>query len=800
MKSGFIWSRDVQRVLLPALLVLMFWRELDSLWVTSPTYDEYTYVARGYTYLKTQDPRLKMRHPILVDGFAALPLLLEPDIRLPLDDDGWRDGDFHTYSHAFLWEANAAKADKIMWLSRYPIILLSLLLAAAVARWSRELYGCSAALLAVFLYTFDPTILAHGRLVTPDIGQTTLIFMAALTWWRYLERPVLGHLLLGGVVLGLAQTAGFPALVAYPIFPLAVLLRERGTGPEWWRSVVTRWLQFVGAVAVSFVTVWAVYGFSWGPVEGLGLSLPAPYHWEELLDLVTRMQRQDLAYCCGEVYRGGKLWFFPLAFLIKMPVATLILLATGVWGLYRYRSSSRRVILVWLLPLLYFGNAVRSSLNIGYRHILPILPFLFVIAAGAVRLLRRRALTQTLSLALCGWLAVASVGMHPYYLAYFSEVVGGPDEGYRYLAVSDLDWGQDLPGLRDYVQEHDVDTLYLSWFGTTPPEHYGLDYQRLPSWPPPEHLEQVAWHADYPLPGTYAISVANLVAARLPGQDPFAAFRAKEPQARIGYSVYIYEVPAKPEGDQAPVPLTLSGIAYPDVPAEIIEAHFKTNDVQLRWADARRGLVLAPGDGYVIVDDETAAVSSVLQYLQASGTLFEIDRWQDSDGAGFQLHGVRGVTGAPLKMLTADVDLAADLVPTKGISVAQTLPVSFGGQLALLGYRWLEDPSSCSGQVLPSVWRVEDQLRGSLSMFLHLLAEDGSILAQDDCLDVVPAACRVGDIVVQFFDPRTVSQQAPVPAAVELGVYDRDTLERLMIAAPVADAIRTDRVLLSSSQ
>lgn len=779
------------------MLMAMFWRELDTLPLTSATYDEYIYLARGYTYLKTGDARLKTRHPILVDGLASLPLLTEPDVRLPLDDDGWLTGDFHTYSHAFLWEANAAKADKLVWLARIPVIWLSLLLATAVARWAHELFGFEASLLSLFIYTFDPAILAHGRLVTPDIGQTALMFLSALMWWRYLVRPGWGRLVLCGVTFGLAQAAGFPAMIAYLIFPLAILVREQGTGPGWIRRVWRQGWRFALVSGLSLASVWAVYGFTWGPVDALGISLPAPYHWTELLDLLDRMQRRDLAYCCGEVYRGGRLVFFPLALAIKTPVTTLVLLCLGIWTLVRLPGQAKRVAVLWLMPLLYFGNAVRSSLNIGYRHILPVLPYLFVIAGGAIQTLWHWRLRRWLLVGLCVWLGIASALIHPFYLAYFNETIGGPEQAYRYLAVSDLDWGQDLPGLRDYVAENKVDTLLLSWFGTTPPEHYGIDYQRLPGWPPPEHPERVAWHPDYPLPGTYAISVANLVAARLPGQDPYAAFRAREPQERIGYSVYVYEVPKLLNTDSPPVDLTLSGFAYSDLPSDVITSRFQTNDVRLRWTEADRAMVLTDDDSYFVSDAMTAAGSPVIQHLLSAEALAHVTTRQDANGHQFELY--RGDLGAAHRatVTIADVAAAPSLVPESGAVILKDLPVQFGDQLSLLGYHWLVDAEVGAPLRLLSVWRVTTPTQLPLAIFVHLLSEDGTILSQDDRLDVVLSACESGDVIIQLHNLET-NPAGELAPTVQLGVYRRDTLQRLPIVELDATEVMSERVILQT--
>jgi hypothetical protein len=574
--------------LLPVILLLfLFGASLTSNRVTSGTYDEFEYISRGATYLKSGNTNLKLRHPVLLDALAAVPLLLLPDLQLPLDAPALAAGDFHVYARNFMWETNAAIASKIFFLARLPVMALSLLLATAVFAWSRQKFGTMAGLVALTLVVFDPNWLAHGRLVTPDVGQSTLIFLSVYAWWRYLQKSAWPRLLLAGIVLGLAQTAGFPALILYPILFLVTVahLYQR----QQLRTRAWPWLlRLVGLGLLSLLTIWAVYGFAWGPLPWLNLSGPAPYHWVEFQDLLARLDRQDLAYLNGEVYRGGKVAFFVVALFFKTPLPLLLLAFGGLIVLLRRRGWLLEVVL-WLVPAVYYATSLTSSLNIGYRHILPMLPFLYVWGGAAVFLAKQR-WQKVAGLALLGWLIVVSWGIYPYYLTYFNELAGGPRNGLNHLVVSDLDWGQDLPGLGDYVAQNGIDELYLSYFGTTPPEQFGIRYRPIPAWPPRGIPEQWPFHPNYPLPGTYAISAANLMGARF-AENPYtlAWFRSQTPEAVVGNSIYVYEVPRLLDTAAPPVNLLLSGLALADVPGEFVANQLHTNDLRPRWFDAQRG-------------------------------------------------------------------------------------------------------------------------------------------------------------------------------------------------------------------
>ncbi|MCB0035951.1 MAG: glycosyltransferase family 39 protein, partial [Anaerolineales bacterium] len=344
-------SRLLARLLPIVLLLVVFWSALTSLHYSSPTYDEHEYLSRGYLYQQTGSTSLKLRHPILLDALAAAPLRLLPDIVLSADDPAITAGDFHLFAARFMWEANGTRVPQIFFLARLPAIALLLLLIAAVFGWARARFGLLAGLVAMTLAAFDPNLLAHGRLITPDVGQTAFIFLSAFCWWRYWQKSTLGRLLTAALLLGLAQTAGYPALVLYPLFLVigGVTVWQR---PDRRAAVWFYLRDYVILVAVSGLVIWAIYGFSWGPVDAFGfmIPLPAPYYWEEFLDLLTRLSRQDIAYLNGEVYRGGRWQFFVVGLLVKTPLPILILSASGLI-LFFYCRALLRDVSLWLIEL-----------------------------------------------------------------------------------------------------------------------------------------------------------------------------------------------------------------------------------------------------------------------------------------------------------------------------------------------------------------------------------------------------------------------------------------------------------------
>jgi hypothetical protein len=105
------------------------------------------------------------------------------------------------------------------------------------------------------------------------------------------------------------------------------------------------------------------------------------------------------------------------------------------------------------------------------------------IAAGTLGawMTSRRWVYVATVMALLGWHVTESARVAPHYLAYFNQLAGGPENGWRHLVDSSLDWGQDLPGLKTWLTRHGGnEPVYLSYFGCGEPDYYGIKAVRLP--------------------------------------------------------------------------------------------------------------------------------------------------------------------------------------------------------------------------------------------------------------------------------------------------------------------------------
>ena len=800
------------------LLGLMFALMVSSARLKSPTMDEQNHIARGYAYLRTGDLRLNLDHPPLVNSLSAAPLLLLPDLRLPTDSPAWEQAHTIAFATQFLWHGDR-DADLILLLARLPIILLTILLGCFVFRWARELHGPLAGLLALGFYVFDPNILAHGRLTTTDLGVTCFMFMAVYCFWRWLKHPTPPRLVAAGLTLGLALVSKYSALLLIPILALIglvhILITRRGEARDYFWTLNFGFGICLGLMlALAGLVVWAVYGFETGPVVEGGIPMPIPTYVKGLQGLFRHTEAGHPAFLRGHYFSTERWDYFPIAFAIKTPLPTLILLCLSL-GWTVKRRAWRSACPLLLPVLVYLATSLSSqALNIGYRHILPILPFLFVFASGVARSieLRNRA-RATACLLLVAWHIVASIHIYPDYLAYFNELVGGPDNGWRYLVDSNLDWGQDLKGLQRYMERTGIEEVYLSWFGSTYPGAYGYDipHRLLPSYIYyPGQVTGVPFNPLRPAPGVYAISATNLQGVYFSDHDLLAWFRARQPLAKIGYSIFIYQV-GRQEAEGAPPrpPPTLGGkavVCLSDVRLNELDAEARAltvdrEAVRLKWFDHHTGFLL-PAEGQEI----SYAVPDVFPFSSELRHRFQQDSdlLHASDDGSYSIYRLASRDALAEKLAYVQQNSAiywspaVEFVPRDPEAWRHPLapPVDFDHQVAFLGYEYV--PAEPGTIELLTYWQVLQATEPPLAIFVHLLDAHSVVLGACDGLSVPPTSWEPGDVFIQW---HSLSVEPTAPAGeyqVELGFYSPATMQRLPIFQET-EAV-ADRLLLSPIQ
>jgi hypothetical protein len=200
---------------------------------------------------------------------------------------------------------------------------------------------------------------------------------------------------------------------------------------------------------------------------------------------------------------------------------------------------------MFLFVVIYWAYSIQSSLNIGVRHLLPTIPLVYILSAGAVKSWFSVNRTRAKSLFLGGlvvWFALETAFVSPHFLSYFNELSGGTKNGYRHVTDSNYDWGQDLKFLKKFIAENGINKIAVDYFGGGSPEyHLGKDVAE--GWwsargnPKDIGIEWLAVSANT-LQGAQAKLAGNLT--RKP-EDEYSFLKGIKPYARAGTSIFIYK-------------------------------------------------------------------------------------------------------------------------------------------------------------------------------------------------------------------------------------------------------------------
>jgi hypothetical protein len=464
----------------------------------SVTIDEFGNLPVGLYSLFTGDFSLDPINPPHTRMIAALPLLLDPPaFSPPTGSSSWGLG-YH------LMERNSENFHRIFLPARGMIIVLALLLGVLVMEWARRLYGWRAALVAVFLFSFSPAMLAHGHLVTLDLAGALGFTATAFAIWRMLGRPTWGAALVAGAILGLASLLKLSGVVLLAVVVLVVLVRavtQRDVAPVRWVALVC----VVFATALLVINAGYVFSGTLAPLDRAQLApggalarlrdaapwmrLPLPMPFVNGIDMVMNVgkEREPSYFLAGELSSEGWWYYHLAAFALKTSLPVLLLAAGSLVHWVARGGMGAREYALWIPILLTFvSNTLFNSLQIGVRHVLPVYPLLFVAASPRVArmLLPRRSEPQKAMLAACSalllaWHAFGTIAVAPRYLQFFNEIAGGARDGHRWLVDSNVDWGQDLIRLRDYMRAENIETINLAYFGRVHPSVYGIRFTPL---------------------------------------------------------------------------------------------------------------------------------------------------------------------------------------------------------------------------------------------------------------------------------------------------------------------------------
>jgi hypothetical protein len=586
-------SNRKTNIIAALLLIFVFFIAIFSMKGDSLTMDEMSHLPAGFSYLTQKDMRLNPEHPPLIKDSAAIPLLFIKNIKFPAEIDAWQkdiNGQWDFGFH-FLYETGNP-VDKMIFWGRIPMILILILLGFYIFKWTKELYGNRAALIALFLFSFSPTFLAHGRLVTTDVGAATGAFIAIYYFIKFLKTPSKKNLIISAIALTFAQLIKFSLFLLFPVFLILILffVAIKASGFKSYLKLLGIYLlKFILIGIIFLILIWPVYQYhvlnypperqvrdaefllSSHPVQILKkvipwmAKIPILRAWAQyFLGLSMVFQRAtggNTTYFLGEVSASGWYSYFPIVYFIKEPLTFHILTAISLiyvsilikkpfWEkpLSRFSDWLRNHFVEFAMLafiLFYWVFSIASPLNIGVRHLLPVFPFTFVLVSGVISLWLKNppyGIKYLIWGILILWQFVSVIKIYPHFLAYFNEIAGGPDKAYIYTVDSNLDWGQDLKRLKEWVEENKIEKIYVDYFGGGDSKYY-LKEKFEPWWGTRDPKELPS--------GSYlAVSASLIQGGRgmpVPGfSQSWGYYRwlyqYEPPIAKIGYSIFIYRI------------------------------------------------------------------------------------------------------------------------------------------------------------------------------------------------------------------------------------------------------------------
>lgn len=795
MRRGSRRSRAFTVLAAAALLGILFAQAMTAIPRLSITFDEDLHIATGYNVLRTGRLHLIEDHPPFLSLWMSWPLLLSsrvPDLddlppealtdrRLFVRNDVWWDVPID------LWVVPP----------RILNALLAMVMGAFLFRWAAEWFGPRGGLLALALLAFDPNVLALATVATLDLGVVCLMFIALYWLQRLLRRPNHRHLVAAGVCLGLALAAKISAVLLIPIGAGLMLL---------WGAKRWRWPTLVGRLAgllvIAFLTVWATHLFDFGAAPGLPFPVPAPTYWRSLLRVGRHAMVGNRTYLLGETYTGGRWVYFPVVMALKTPIPALMFLGLTLVAIGRHPRRWRRELTLAALPLIYFAISLINEINLGYRHILPVVPFLYLSAGRLAQLgqplfhrLGRsgRTLGRTILVLLVGWQIFGTLAVWPFHLTFANEIAGGPENAYRYMADSNVDWGQALKALEDYLDRWpELEEPRLSSFVFfIRPQLYGIEAQPLP---PLADAPAVLPARFNPAPGTYVISASTLRGLKLVDPEMYDWFWHREPDDVVANAMLVYHVPV---ADPQPTWLAQCGVPVVPLTPEVAAERFSRDDLRQIAFDCTQSWVYPEGGdapGWTVLHRQVAQEDDA--FIRDRLALARVTFEQERAGITPPLTVYEWSPAAPAPEEPGPVWSApADWHPSEAISQGDrvTPPVSLAGPLTFVGYQVAEQENAIT---LTTFWQIDEQPTEPFSIMGHLIDATGQPLIVGDGLGVPWHQLLPGDLLVQRHQLPLPTDLAPGTYWLHTGAYQLDTLERFRILA--GDAVAADRLLLTT--
>ncbi|MEJ7577163.1 MAG: glycosyltransferase family 39 protein [Pyrinomonadaceae bacterium] len=560
-------------VVVACVLLLMAANMLTAITRKGLTNDEFVHIPAGYYHLLAGNYTLNNEHPPLVKVWAAIPLLFiqpdEPSVTSSLDSF---PTERTSSALANFWLANIDLFKTISFWARAVMIPLTVLLGWLIFVYARQFAGARAGMFSVALYSLEPTILAHGRIVHTDVPAAFAYLLFFFALHRYAKDPTLRCALILGLVMGAGLITKFSLCIIVPVFAVAALVLLSGAARRG-RSRA-RLLRHVGLVAlIAIFVVNAAYRFQSQVLlksDVAWVKLKTPEQFDEIMTGIAALSKIVPTYFLFGIYNvgihnlhghaasllgqhsyTGWWYYFPVAFALKTTIPSLLLsLAALAWGAWRLLYKRDWHFLFLLMPVaLYTAVSLSSTINIGIRHFLPVYPFLFVLSGmlldRVLRLRRIKVAAQIFVASLLCLMMFEAARAYPDYTPYMNQLAW-KQPAWQYLSDSNVEWGDDVPALAAYLRERGETKVRAAFAGnwiTLVP--YGVTYVNLFSATGKQLPETtyVAVGASFLNGSTVPVSFAEGAYMQEEERQNFLRdFRDRKPEVIFGNSIYLYRM------------------------------------------------------------------------------------------------------------------------------------------------------------------------------------------------------------------------------------------------------------------
>jgi len=574
------WARTRRAALFAgALLGVMSLQMLAVISRKSITADEVVHIPAGYYHLVFGDFQYLNPHPPATMMLGALPLLFIQPNEIPENalQKARLEGnyDFLLAEHfgaEHFWATNNSSFQSICFWTRLPAIAITVLLGVVIFYFARRLFGEVAAVISVGLFTLEPTVLAHGRVLHTDVPSALGLLVFCFALYVYMSRPSLHHALWLGAATGLAPLTKFSMVALAPLVVLGALALVV-FAPRLGLSRRAGLAHVAVVVLVALLIINVAYFFHNRPITAADESwiaakfpmraavvlwsvrvlrhiVPTDFlmgiYWQ-----ISHSAQGHPASIFGQHSRHGWWYYFPVAFALKTTIPFLLTSAAGIfWALWRVVKFRDRAALILLAPFLLFTAFVMTStINIGVRYYLPAYPFLFILSGALLARLTRHRVRRPIGVAIAvivlGWSAIEAARTYPNYMPYMNQLASTRPHWW-YLSDSNVEWGDDVAELASYLRlrgETKVRAALLGGYATL--GRYGVEYVDVfaPAGTQQPETNYVVLGASYlngstvPLGPTGSRRETDELKVNF-----FDEYRHRTPEAVFGNSIYLFRV------------------------------------------------------------------------------------------------------------------------------------------------------------------------------------------------------------------------------------------------------------------